>query len=267
MLEHAIETARLTKLSLLAPRLRRNTEDVLKEYSRGWDFYGQQLDRCRTLEEWLCISSVDDSVRWTHRDGKLLYDNVDTGAFYRKTIKTAIASHFHEVESICEFGCGVGRNLLYMKTMMPAAAVYGYELCREGVAVARAAAAKFGLDVKYQQLDFLEVPSARELFPPADVSFTCFSLEQIPTGVDKALTNILKLSICGTVHLEPVPENYPLTWRGLIGRVDHWKARYVRNFDAAARSSGARIVEKTVLSTSHNPLMYPSLYVLQKNLP
>ncbi len=264
MLERAIQTARLTKQSLSRPRSPRTTEDVVQEYSQGWAFYGRQLEKCATLNEWLRIKGLEDSASWTQRDGKLLQEPVDTGAFYRQTIKQAINTHFMNVKSLCEFGCGVGRNLLWLKSLMPAAEIYGYELCEEGVHVAQSAAAKFGLDVQYRQLDYLNISDRRKLFGPADVSFTCFSLEQIPTGIDQALANILDLSIRGTVHLEPVPENYPITWRGLVGRIDHWKVNYLRDFDAAVRRCRANIVERRVLGTSHNPLMYPSIYVLQK---
>ena len=147
---------------------------------------------------------------------------------------------------------------------MPSVHCYGYELCEEGVFVARTAAAKFGLDVNYRQLDYLRISDASELFELSDVSFTCFSLEQVPVNVHNALTNILALSIRGSVHLEPVPENYPFTWRGIIGRIDHRKVNYVRNLDAAMKSCGAHIAERTILRTAHNPLMFPTLYVLRK---
>src|SRR5437588_317388 len=98
----------------------------------------------------------------------------------------------------------------------------------------------------------------------SDVSFTCFSLEQVPVDVHNALANILALSIRGSVHLEPVPENYPFTWRGIIGRIDHRKVNYVRNLDGVTKSCGAHIAERTILRTAHNPLMFPTLYVLRK---
>jgi hypothetical protein len=165
---------------------------------------------------------------------------------------------------VTEYGCGIGRNLLFIKQQLPHLKCYGYELCLPGVELARAAANKFGLDVQFSQLDYVNGLDSEYVFPNTDVSFTMYSLEQLPTSNKQAVENILCHTNHGSIHLEPVPENYPSTLRGIIGRIDHWKADYLRNFDKNVSSLDLKEVKAETLNTSHNPLMFPTLYVLKK---
>ena len=91
-----------------------------------------------------------------------------------------------------------------------------------------------------------------------------FSLEQISTRVSTALQNILSRSRLGSIHIEPVPENYPMTFRGVLGRVDHWKVDYLSGFDQTARAVRGGTVEVEPVASSHNSLMFPSIYILKK---
>ena len=77
------------------------------------------------------------------------------------------------------------------------------------------------------------------------------------------MENILRHTNLGSIHIEPVVENYPLSLRGLIGRLDHWKADYLKNYE---KNIFALDVDwqKEVLDTAHNPLMFPSVYILKK---
>src|SRR5207249_2116644 len=148
--------------------------------------------------------------------------------------------------------------------MLPELEVYGYELCDDGVSVARAAANKFGLDVSVSQLDYVKGPSSQYVFRNTDIAFTMFSLEQLPDNNKLALENILNHVTLGSIHLEPVPENYPYTYRGMIGRIYSSKANYLKNFDHNVNNLKLKSATKAVLDTSHNPIMYPTIYILKK---
>ena len=97
--------------------------------------------------------------------------------------------------------------------------------------------------------------------PPA---FTMFSLEQLPRNNITAVRNILERVNLGTIHIEPVPENYPWSLRGILGRIEHRKVDYLSGFDAAVRDLGLKDIHVERLTSAHNPLMSPSLYVLRK---
>jgi hypothetical protein len=159
----------------------------------------------------------------------------------------------------------VGRNLLFLKSKLPRLDVYGYELCKPGVEIAAAAARKFGLDVKYSQLDYVGAKQSDYVFPHADVAFTLYSLEQIPVANRTAMENILGQVKLGSIHIEPVPENYPMTFRGFVGRIDHWKADYLRNYEANVTSLKVANIKRERIDSAHNPLMFPTMYVFRKS--
>lgn len=237
----------------------------MQEYSDGWRQYEQYLSASKALDDWLTIRNVDDAACYFNFEGKLKYGNFDSSHYYRETLVDVLRTHFPGAKSVTEFGAGVGRNLLYLKRRIPALDVYGYELCSPGVKIAREAAIKFGASANYAPLDYLNDPPEKFIFPDTDVAFTMFSLEQIPTGVSVALKNILSRTRMGSIHIEPVPENYPMTLRGILARIDHWKVNYLSGFDRAVHSiDGVTIVVAPMMS-SHNPLMFPSVYVLKKH--
>lgn len=251
-------------ISIFRPRLGRKTKQVVDEYSAGWESYASFLKDCNTLDEWLRIKAIEDQPDFYNISGKLTYCSFDSNDHNRKLLLETIKREFPNATSITEFGCGIGRNLLYIKKNFPRMECYGYELCMPGVDVARSAATKFGINVSYNQLDYVYANDSSFVFSETDIAFTMYSLEQLPDTNKKAMENILKHVKTGTVHIEPVPENYPYTMRGIIGRLNHWKANYLRNFERNVTSlSGIQIIRKRV-NTSHSPLMFPTLYIIKK---
>lgn len=256
--------ARMTLFSLRRAQQNRDTVTVLSEYSDGWAQYRNHLDAAKSLDEWLCIHGVEDVSSYCNVGGRLSYQVFDSARFYRECLLLALRSHFPNAGSITEFGCGVGRNLLFLKREMPGMDCFGYELCQPGVEVARTAAQKFGLSVNYAQLDYVNDSREKYVFPGTDVAFTMFSLEQLPRSNATALEHILDRVKLGSIHIEPVPENYPISLRGILGRIEHQRVDYLSGFDAAVRNIGLQGVTVRKVASAHNPLMFPSLYVLEK---
>ncbi len=229
-----------------------------------WGRYRDWLGSARSLDEWLCIPGHDDRETVGQIDGKVVSHSFDWLAFRAGLIGDAIERHFPEATSVTEYGCGIGRNLLHLWRRFPKLELYGYELSPAGVEIAQAAAAKFQAPVRFAQLDYLRSPSEAFVFPTTDLAFTVSSLEQLPHTALVALKNMLDRSRLGSLHLEPVAENYPLTYRGLLGRLYTRRADYVRNFDAGVRGLPIKVVHREVTTTAHNPLIFPTLYVLRK---
>lgn len=245
----------------------RRAENVLEEYGAAWNSFRQQLAAADTLDSWLNIDGLDLRDDWFNVDGALFHGRYNASQYYRARLRWALDTHFKDATSATEYGAGLGRNLLFLKSLYPHLQCYGYELVADGVEIARTAADKFGLDVAFAQLDYLNDPAEKFVFPVTDVAFTVFSLEQLPSGCETALRNILERTRLGSIHLEPVPENYPYSARGLIGRIDHDKAGYLRGFDDAVRRQDLSSEWHEQMTTSHNALMFPSLYVLKKKTP
>ncbi|MBS2016779.1 MAG: class I SAM-dependent methyltransferase [Deltaproteobacteria bacterium] len=257
-------TARILYL-LATPRTRRNTEFVRDGYMGSWAAYQARLDASHTLEDWLCIRGFDDAPTTHVRDGRVIHGGFDTNRYWIDEIEQTIREHFPTARSITEYGCGVGRNLLALKRRFPEMACYGYELADAGVEVARNAAKKFGLDVKYSQLDYVKDGDAKYVHPKTDLALTVFSLEQIPHVSPVAVKNMLDHATLGTIHVEPVCENYPKSYLGMLGRVYSKRVDFLQNFDFGVRALPVRAVHAKVLDTSHNPLIpNPSVYSLVK---
>lgn len=253
-----------TGFAIIRQRMGRQTNQVTDEYSASWQSYAQYLDKCSTLDEWMEIKGVEDRPNFCNVDGKLVYRHFDSRDYNRRLVLETIQREFPNVKSITEYGCGLGRNLLYLKKHLPNVECYGYELCMPGVEIARAASKKWGLSVKYSQLDYVCGTDAEYVFPQTDVAFTMYSLEQLPDSNKQAMENILRHTTCGSIHIEPVPENYPNTLRGIVGRLDHWKANYLRNFEHNLSELKGISIGRQYLATAHNPLMFPTLYVVKK---
>lgn len=237
---------------------------VKLEYSDHWARFHDYLGSANSLEEWLSIDGYDRRRRLSYVDGRLTDLDFDASAFYRETIRDELAHAFPHATSATEYGCGVGRNLLFLKSIRPELKLRGYELSDTGVNIARNAAEKFGLDVEYAQLDYLRDSPERYVFGSADVSFTLASLEQLPVGCDNALRNMQERSLLGSIHLEPVIEFFPANYRGWLARVNHRKSGYLQGFVSAV--DGLRDVEAhwRQLKSSHHPLYFPTLATLEK---
>jgi SAM-dependent methyltransferase len=264
MRDHLRFYARASWQTMRRGQLNRQTGVVLDEYSSSWIQYAEHLRNASTLDAWLRISGVEDAPSYYNVDGKLAHEAFDSLGYYRNVLSGALRRYFPSAHSVSEFGCGLGRNLLFLKRQLPELECCGYELCQPGVDVARAAAAKFGCDVHYAQLDYLYDPPEKYVFPPVDVAFTMFSLEQIPKDSAVAMRNILAHAKQGSIHIEPVPENYPLNIRGILGKIEHRKVDYLSGFDKVVRNLGLNNVKVEKVASAHNPLMYPSMYILRK---
>lgn len=257
-------TARMLYL-LATPRTRRNTEFVRDGYMGSWGAYQARLDASVSLDDWLCIRGFDDAPTTHVRSGRVIHGGFDTNRFWIDEIEQTIRDRFPGARSITEYGCGVGRNLLALKKRFPEMACYGYELADAGVEVARNAAKKFGLDVKYAQLDYVKDGDAKYVHPKSDLALTVFSLEQIPHVSPVAVKNMLDHVERGTIHVEPVCENYPKSYLGWLGRLYSKRVDFLQNFDDGVRALPVRAVHAKVLDTSHNPLIpNPSVYALVK---
>jgi hypothetical protein len=251
-------------LSLLAAgRIQRSTQFVREGYEDTWGRHREALDAAKTIEDWLYIKGIDDVPTACTVDGKVGTRSFDWSRYNVERIGDELQARFSHAQSLTEYGCGVGRNLLRLKLRFPKLKVYGYELAAAGVEIARRAAQKFGVEASYAELDYVQGTPQQFVFPATDVAMTVFSLEQVPYTNMIGLKNMLDRVKMGTIHLEPVSENYPMTYRGLLGRIYSRRVNYLSNFDAGVRALRLKNVSRQVLTNAHNPLMYPSLYVLE----
>lgn len=266
-LEHLKFYAGTTLALARFQRVDRSHSVVQGAYEPHWNQYARYLERANSVEEWLSIPETDSPRAYYNRDGRLVSGKVEpfsTVNYYREQLIRAIRRHFPQARSVTEYGCGVGRNVIALQRALSLDESYGYELAEAGAGIANDAATKFRIPVRYAQLDYIRDPDDKFVFPVTDVAITCFSLEQIPHSAAIAVQRMQSRAHLGTVHIEPVAENYPLRVRGLLGRMYTWKHDYLRDFARIADSVSGVEVTKVVLDTAHNSLMFPSVYVLAK---
>ncbi len=243
----------------------RTVQAVDKEYTNTWNALRQKLEKSNTVKEWLENTS-NETERYYNIDGKFVKKSFNSDKFYRNILSETLEKSYPTAESVAEFGSGGGTNLVHIHIKNPKLKLYGFELSQAGVDLSNDVAKKFNLPIQYFQLDYVNWIPKDIAIPTLDVAFTSFSLEQIPNENEKALRNVFSKVHMGTYHLEPVVENYPITIRGIIARIDHYKVGYLKNFEKNARKVvGKENIEKKTYGTAHNPLMYPSLYILRKS--
>lgn len=242
----------------------RSTRVVDGIYNNEWARYDAWLDRATTLEGWLSSAYDEAGPELVNVDGRLEHRAFDHRAYVIDVVAEAIRRAFPAARSVTEFGSGAGQNVLGLKKAMPDLALYGYELTSTGVGVARRAAGKFGLDASFAELDYLADPEERWVHPRTDVGLTVYSLHEVPRRGELALRNMLAHVKQGLVLFEPAPENFPRTYRGVLGRVYARARDYLHGLDASIRALPVKTVESRVLGTSDNPLFYPTLYIVKK---
>ena len=85
----------------------------------GWSEYYTYLASADRLDQWLSVPGVQDQLSWCNIDGRSNMGCSIREAFI--AMLSAPAEHFPDARTIIEFGCGVGRNVMYLKRELPQA--------------------------------------------------------------------------------------------------------------------------------------------------
>lgn len=171
-------------------------------------------------------------------------------------------------DTVVEFGCGDGRNLIYLQRAFPDREFVGLELSEVSCALARRLAERFDADVTIHEADVTAaLPAA---LPPqsAALAYSCHALEQMPRIFARALANMALVSRNAIVLLEPVPELWPWNLRGLVSRLRVRAIDRMRGLTvAAARLAGSgewTVVSARRLGYGSNPLNETCEIVLRR---
>lgn len=201
---------------------------LVKKNYRSVDFVRKNYDNQRNIVLQNFLNNPIDFDEYVfglpERDfillnNKIIYNDVRTA---RMCLLSFIVENFRDALHIpnatfIEFGCGDGRNLLYLKRCFPSAIFIGYELSQKSVELCRAAATHFNLDVEFHQADISTCTA--ESLNSGTICFSVHAIEQIPFGYDNAISVMYKLASRGVYLFEPVDELYPLSPRGIISRL------------------------------------------------
>lgn len=174
-------------------------------------------------------------------------------------------------DTVVEFGCGDGRNLLYLQHAFPDRTYVGLELSAVSCALARRLAERFGGDVTYHQADATDATHAlpAALAPrSAALVYSCHALEQMPRLFVRALALMAEASRDAVVLLEPVPELWPWSPRGMVSRLRVRAIDRLRGLVDAAGALAAggewTVVTARRLGAGSNPLNETCEIVLRR---
>ena len=224
---------------LLFPLHDRNSGMVQAQYDRR---YAQALaafkDHTPTLEEY--IFGTNTQPEWMLVDRRIQWTTYASAyKAFLPELEKYLAPYLAQAQpTIVEYGCGNGRNLLYLKSRYPHIRCIGIELSPIGVALAREASQALGLPVEFIQAD---LTASATLDLSATIAYSCFSFEQMPRTFIEVAKAMAKASHGPIVLFEPVPELYPWSVRGIISRARAIVIDHVRNVLSTLKAHGFSI--------------------------
>lgn len=188
-----------------------------------------------------------------------------TRHFMLNALEERIKQYLYDAPSgmryVVEFGCGTGRNILYLKRRLPDVDFIGLELTPKNVDLARAAAHKWDIDVQFYQSDVsAELPP--NLPRTIAISFSYLALEQMPRIFPNVVEQMVSLANRAVLLYEPCYEMYPLNMRGIVSKLRIIYSDYIRGLPHYLKMKGYKIDVARRLGTAVNPFNEPCEIVL-----
>jgi hypothetical protein len=113
--------------------------------------------------------------------------------------------YLKDVDSIHEFGCGTGQNLVKLAKIFPDKKLYGYDWVKPSVNIVNSLAKKHSLNLKGKQFDMF-APDESLSFEPNSAVLTVHALEQIGANFEKFLDFVVGKSPALCINIEPICE-------------------------------------------------------------
>lgn len=192
---------------LLAEEITFSGSHRLGQWERGWGENLSAMDEAQEAGDGLIprYFAKYPVIRW---DGEL-YRPVSEGCEYRMLAVLQywlFEKYFKDCETICEFGCGTGHNLIRLREICPQAALWGLDWTTASQQIIEKYAATHDDDRFFgKNFDFFNPDESFDAASGAGV-YTVAALEQIGADFEKVLAFLLdkKPGIC--VHIEPIGE-------------------------------------------------------------
>jgi SAM-dependent methyltransferase len=229
-------------------------------YTRG-ELGGQRLEDLTTPEElYYGAGSSAHRERWTVVNGRLARgSHFEANKYILNRLAERIEQYTTDAQAtesedrwVVEFGCGTGRNLLYLAQRFPNLRFLGLEQEPSTVAFAKSAAEKWGLDIEFIQANVCAPVTG--LPKNVEIAFSMHALEWMPGIFTSAVQNMIGCSTRAAMFYEPVWELWPWSLRGIVSRLRILHHDYIRGLLSYIRKLDYPIVEANRLSASANPL-------------
>jgi len=195
------------------------------------------------------------------KDDRVTYgDRSQVESYLHEQMASALELSASPEAAVLEFGCAAGRNLFWLKTRYPNLSLHGVDVSAEGLRAGEAMARQFGLDVSFTVLRDHCLPFPDGAF---EMAFTKHCLEQCPSTYPAIIQELWRVTKKRLVFMEPMPELYPWSVRGVGGRLHNFYCDYARGiFSHLRQVGGIRQAER--LRWASNPLNETCLIVMEK---
>lgn len=127
--------------------------------------------------------------------------------WYRVFRPWLFENHFQDVDTVYEFGCGTGFNLVELARLFPDKRFVGLDWCESSREIVRLLAERCGLPVEGRLFDFFNPDRDMKLEKNSAV-LTIGALEQTGRNYGKFTDWLLGSGVKRCVHVEPVLEWY-----------------------------------------------------------
>jgi len=193
--------------TLLDPKLTQSGEHRLSQWESGWSENLEALQNNPGDSKQIIPRYFNKfgAVRW---QGRLIKPVSEKFEYHSLAIilDWLFDKYCRKADTIYEFGCGTGHNLLHLREINPTATLWGLDWATSSQDIlARMAKDKTCRDIHGHRFDYF-VPDTRFRLEPESVVYTVASLEQIGDRwmpfVDYLLSQ--KPAIC--IHVEPIAE-------------------------------------------------------------
>jgi SAM-dependent methyltransferase len=192
-------------------------------------------------------------------DGRLKFDDPARAIDVRMAKLVDLVRQYAQNGAVVEFGSGAGRNILHLAAESVKNPLVGLELSPASVDLARRAADKFSLNVRFEVCDATkDLPDVG----PVDVVFSVHAFEMMPRVFENALKNIQRLNPRVAIFFEPIEEVWPWWPRTLIARLRLRQLDRLSGFYKQAKHLG-KVVEAREFGYSSNPFNTTSLMIVE----
>jgi len=172
--------------TLLDPSLPFSGEHRRKQWEKGWN---ENLKSGNTTPKYFGKYPV------TRYNGEFVIGQNEQESLY-SILDELSSKYFFGKDTICEFGCGTGHNLVHLKKHFPARLI-GLDWAKSSNELVRS------LGMEGYNFDYFK---PKFLMPENSAVLTVASLEQVGKKFKPFVKYLLKSKPSIVVHIEPIPE-------------------------------------------------------------
>ncbi len=193
---------------VLIKKQKRSKTQINKEYNSGSYLTGLGLiNKVKTLDDmrYLMYDRFYDSQeagyvlngKWCLLDQRIFLD------ISEDQVQNFILKFVKDTDTILELGCGNGKHLFELRNRGFKGNLYGFELSKNAIELAKTLDEKFKTNINFQVFDITQkIP---DTFTGSTI-FTVGVTEQIKYDIDKVIENIIAINPKQVIHMEDVHE-------------------------------------------------------------